>query len=60
MDLPEGRARVQDRLVLELPKPSKGKQWTRRIEARNDAAASGGGTSTLFLAGAPQERLLQC
>jgi hypothetical protein len=44
--LPEGRARVQDRLVWELLKPSKGKQWTRRIEARNDAAASGGGAST--------------
>ncbi|KAK1648894.1 hypothetical protein QYE76_066699 [Lolium multiflorum] len=39
-DLPEGRASVQDRLVWELSKPSKGKQWTRRIEARNEAGAS--------------------
>jgi hypothetical protein len=42
---PEGRAKVQDRLVWEMPKPSRGKQWTRRIEARNDAGASGWGAA---------------
>jgi hypothetical protein len=40
---PEGRVRAQDRLVWELPKPSKGKLWTRRIEARNEGGAAGWG-----------------
>ncbi|KAK1553476.1 hypothetical protein QYE76_017014 [Lolium multiflorum] len=41
----EGRARIQDRLVWELPKPSKGKQWTRRIKVRKEMGASGWGAS---------------
>jgi hypothetical protein len=41
----EGRTRVQDRLVWELPKPSKGKMWTRRIEVRKEQGASGWGAS---------------
>ncbi|KAK1698010.1 hypothetical protein QYE76_014707 [Lolium multiflorum] len=39
----EGRVRAHDRLVWERPKPSKGKLWTRRIEARNEAGAAGWG-----------------
>ncbi|KAK1667747.1 hypothetical protein QYE76_055906 [Lolium multiflorum] len=41
----EGRARLQDRLVWELPKPSKGKLWTRRIETRKETGALGWGAS---------------
>ncbi|KAK1699185.1 hypothetical protein QYE76_015882 [Lolium multiflorum] len=41
----EERLRVQDRLVWELPKPSKGKQWTRRIERRKEMGTSGWGAA---------------
>ncbi|KAK1616776.1 hypothetical protein QYE76_022293 [Lolium multiflorum] len=44
-DLPEVRARVHDRLVWEMPKPSRGKLWTRRIDARKEAGAGAWGTS---------------
>ncbi|KAK1686446.1 hypothetical protein QYE76_047294 [Lolium multiflorum] len=47
----EERARVQDRLVWEQPKPSKGKRWMRRIEARNEAGAAGWGASSPEMAG---------
>ncbi|KAK1643399.1 hypothetical protein QYE76_061204 [Lolium multiflorum] len=43
--LPEGRARVQDRLVWEVPKPSRGKLWTRRIESRREIGAGDWGVS---------------
>ncbi|KAK1608074.1 hypothetical protein QYE76_031747 [Lolium multiflorum] len=47
----EERARVQDRLVWEQPRPSKGKRWTRRIEARHDAGAAGWGAPSPGMAG---------
>ncbi|KAK1663482.1 hypothetical protein QYE76_051641 [Lolium multiflorum] len=48
---PEGRARVQDRLVWELPKPSKGKKWTRRLETRQEAGTAGWGAAAQEMRG---------
>ncbi|KAK1694841.1 hypothetical protein QYE76_011538 [Lolium multiflorum] len=48
---PEGRAHVQDRLVWEMPKPSKGKKWTRRLESRKEAGAAGWGTAAQEMRG---------
>ncbi|KAK1602908.1 hypothetical protein QYE76_017457 [Lolium multiflorum] len=48
--LPEERARVQDRLVWEQAKPSRGMRWTRRIETRREAGA-GWGASAPDMAG---------
>jgi hypothetical protein len=49
--LPEGRAHVYDRLVWELPKPSKGKKWTRRLEMRNEAGTAGWGSAAQEMRG---------
>jgi hypothetical protein len=40
----EGSGRVQV-LVWEMPRPPRGKLWTRRIEARAEAGASGWGAA---------------
>ncbi|KAK1563958.1 hypothetical protein QYE76_007795 [Lolium multiflorum] len=48
---PEVRPRAKDRLGWELPKPSKGRLWSRRIEVRNEAGASGWGASPPEMSG---------
>lgn len=49
--LPEGRACIQDRLVWEVPRPSKGKRWTRRIEERKEAGGADWGAPAMEMRG---------
>ncbi|KAK1646394.1 hypothetical protein QYE76_064199 [Lolium multiflorum] len=48
---PEGRARAQERLVWEVPRPSRGKRWTRRIEERKEAGGAGWGAPAMEMRG---------